>query len=378
MSSKNSKDLNILSLSDIHLGHDKTKAKFITDNLRSVFISELQSREIDLVFIVGDFYDRLLSLPNADVYVIDSWIAWFLSICESHDITVVVLEGTPSHDWKQSKRFLYIKESLDLNCDVRYIDSISIEIIDKYGITILGIPDEITSSTDNTFEIAKQLIESRGLDKVDFTLIHGTMDFQLPEHIKTPKHNTRDYLSITKHYVMVGHVHSFGVFDDRCISHGSFDRLAQNEEMPKGMVGLTISAMGNSYRFIENKSAKIYKKIYIDDGMDMDMVLTTISKVVDKLPPDSYVRIDANKGNPILSSIDHLCNCYPLLNWNKKTLDTAIDNTVKSVAMVEDEYVAISITQDNIVSLVKDKLDAINADAVLAQESIKLLESLMR
>ena len=60
-----------------------------------------------------------------------------------YNIILRILEGTPSHDWKQSKLFIHLNDLTKAGTDVKYIDSLSIEYIDKFGINVL-YPDEIS------------------------------------------------------------------------------------------------------------------------------------------------------------------------------------------------------------------------------------------
>ena len=75
-----------------------------------------------------------------------------------------------------------------------------------------------------------------GLTKVDYAVMHGQFDYQLPKHITgMPRHDSQKYLDIVKHYIFIGHIHTHSVYD-RIIAQGSFDRLTHGQEEPKGYV----------------------------------------------------------------------------------------------------------------------------------------------
>jgi DNA repair exonuclease SbcCD nuclease subunit len=175
--------LDIISLSDIHLGHPDNPAERIIKNLKNAFSDNASMAEIDIIFIAGDVFDRLLSLPDDAVTEIDFWITSFLRLCKKHDIVLRVLEGTPSHDWKQSKRFVKINELSRIGADVQHVTELSIEYIDRFGINVLYVPDELPGGTNKTFESVLELMEERGLKKVEL-LNNGPVTIFMDTHNK--------------------------------------------------------------------------------------------------------------------------------------------------------------------------------------------------
>ena len=101
------------------------------------------------ISLAGDVFDTLLELNSDDVREIKYWVSSLLKFCAAHDITLRVLEGTPSHDWTQSSTFITTANILNLdNLDLKYIDKVEIEYIEKYNIHVLYIPDEINPTTE--------------------------------------------------------------------------------------------------------------------------------------------------------------------------------------------------------------------------------------
>jgi UDP-2,3-diacylglucosamine pyrophosphatase LpxH len=97
--------LNVASISDIHLGAKRTPTRHILQNLRLAFPDNEETGALDLICLVGDVFDTLLSLNHEDLVEIKIWIAEFLRLCVKHGIKLYILEGTPSHDWWQSHSF---------------------------------------------------------------------------------------------------------------------------------------------------------------------------------------------------------------------------------------------------------------------------------
>ena len=55
-----SDQLRVVVLSDIHLGHPNTPTVEIIKNLNLAFPDNVEANSIDLIFIAGDVFDRLM------------------------------------------------------------------------------------------------------------------------------------------------------------------------------------------------------------------------------------------------------------------------------------------------------------------------------
>lgn len=350
------RNLNIASISDIHLGHNKNPAQSIIVNLDRDFKDNAETAKLDIIFIVGDVFDTLLFLSREDVIAIKLWVARFLRIAKKYNITVIVLEGTPSHDRKQSILFTLINEMAEINADVRYITQLAIERIERFGIDVLCVPDEWTDSPEKTYDQVIDLMSSKGLSKVDFAIMHGAFNYQLHPAAKAPRHNEQQYLSIVKEYIFVGHIHHHSSYK-RIIAQGSFDRLAHGEEEPKGHVRVSYDAEGHRrVRFVENKGAMIFKTIDCS-GLEIPAILEKVHDIVTKLSEKPFVRIEAEKDNPIFTNFDVLVRQHPLVTWSKLPRDDDEESEeVNIVDTEEDNFIPITITKENIVPLLLDRL----------------------
>jgi len=370
------RNLNIASVSDIHLGHNRNVAENIIANLDREFPDNAETAKLNLIFIAGDVFDTLLFLSRDAVAEIKLWITRFLRRAKKNGTIVRVLEGTPSHDRKQSMLFPLINEMLEINADVKHVTELSIERIDKLGLDVLYIPDEWTDSPDKTFEQVVDLMNAKGLSQVDFAVMHGSFNYQLNPMIKAPRHSEDHYLSIVREYIFVGHIHHHSVYK-RIIAQGSFDRLAHGEEEAKGHVRVYYDADGNRrIKFIENKGAMIFKTVNCT-GLEIGEILDKVKAVMEKLPENAFVRIEAERENPIFSTFEVLIRQYPLVTWSKLPRDE--NEEVEEVNIVpdeEDSFVPVTITRDNIVSLLMDRLVRQGVpDAVRARCEMLLLEA---
>jgi DNA repair exonuclease SbcCD nuclease subunit len=346
----------ILSVSDIHLGHKRNSTADIIKNLNKYITNEKTMVGIDLMFIAGDLFDSQLSLDSEDVGLIDRWISKLLKLCQKHNVTLRVLEGTPSHDRNQSKRFIIIKDILKdhIEVDVKYIDSLSVEYIEKFNINVLYVPDEWNHSTDLTFKEAQEIIVSKGLDKVDYAVCHFTFDFQLPGHVKNiPKHDRLSYESLVNNLIFVGHIHQHSI-TGKVIAHGSFDRLAHGEEEAKGFVKVHVSNRDqNVIEFIENKEAKLFKTFNAFDE-NIDEVYKRIDSKVNKLKEDSFIRLRCKQNSIVSSSLGVFKTKYPIFHWSIITENDSENNII----LVDDTplYVPIIINKNNISSLIEERM----------------------
>lgn len=342
------KDIDYLVISDIHLGHRKNSSSEIITNLKYVIGEHVKNNKLNLIFLAGDVFDSLLTLSADDVGDIILWIEWLFDLCAKHEIKLRVLEGTPSHDWWQSKLFVNVGNIIKLDLDFKYIQSLSIETIDTLGLSVLYVPDEWSTDTDDTYRQVLQLLASNNLQKVDIAIMHGQFGYQLPAHIqKIPRHNEDNYLNIVRYYISIGHVHNYSVFK-RIIAQGSFDRLAHNEENDKGCVHLSLHVNGDmSYFFIPNINAKTFKTIQLRN-INLDVSMKGIEKTVSKLRDDSHLRIKGKSDHPAMIGLENIRKLYPLINFTKQVIDEVAEEDTPESFIDDNSYKPITITKSNI------------------------------
>lgn len=367
----NVKKLKILEFSDTHLNHRKTSTRHVLDNLTKAFPNNSTMADVDIIFFAGDFFDSLMHLPDPDVFEIRLWINRFLRICLKYDIVLRILEGTPSHDWKQSRLFTHINDIAQIGADVKYFETLDIEHNERFGIDILYVPDEWNPECDDTWVEVTQLLAEKNLTQVDFSVMHGAFSYQLPDHIPASTHDPDRYLSITRHLIFIGHVHRFSVYE-RIIAAGSTDRLTHGEEEPKGHVEALVHQDGrHEINFVENKGAKIYKTIRCT-RLDVDKALKRIDKVLKTLPQDSHIRIEAARTDAILSNMQLLKTKYPEFNFTSKH-DKETEPKKQTVIDIKETFQPVPITKSNIEKMLIDRLKEKGVDASTLTRAKELL-----
>ena len=354
-------DISYLVISDIHLGHKRNQTTDILHNLDNFFdfYSDTCSyKDLDIIFIAGDMFDSLLDFSGTEIHEIIVWLDKLMRFCGKHKIKLRVLEGTPSHDWKQSKivdtmhNMMYFFTS----ADIKYIDTLYIEHIKDLELYILYVPDEWNSSSETTLQQVKELMNDKGITSVDIAIMHGCFNYQVTwgNNVKVSyAHDEASYLSIVKYYISIGHIHTHSVHD-RIIAQGSFDRIAHGEEEPKGAVLLKIGREP-SYMLIENKLARTFKTIELK-SLDLDKSMATIDRVVSKLREKSYVRIKASKTHPVFVALEDVKNKYPMYTFSKLGIDEEERVSYIQPYFSTENYTPISLTPDNLLEMLTTEI----------------------
>lgn len=307
-------------MSDVHLGHDKTRTEFIVENLLNAFPDNETTGELDLIWIAGDLFDRLLSFPTDSVTAISSWAYQFLTMCAKRDIVVRVLEGTPSHDWKQPKFMVEVNENANIGADLKYLPELCIEHIDRFGIDVLYVPDEWRAKNIDTWVEVQDLLKEHNLEKVDFSIMHGCFTYQIPPNIVDmfETHDAENYLGITRYLIFIGHIHQHSQYK-RIMAAGSFDRLRHGEEEDKGHIRATIEPDGNyTATFVVNPRAKRYLTLDYTK-QSLDDVYRQLDALVPELPEDSHIRLQADTDDAVFRAGADIKTRYKNINLSFKS-----------------------------------------------------------
>lgn len=339
-------------LSDIHLGHNNTSTQYIINNLNTEIFKH---KDIDIIFIAGDLFHRLLDFNQNDVYDIVSFLYRLLIHCYNNNIILRVLEGTPSHDWQQSKIILELNNNLKTPIDVKYISKLEIEYIEKYNINVLYIPDEWSNDIESLEKEIRSELISKNIEQCDIAILHGLFNYQDPFNHVSFKYREEFFLNIIKHYINIGHYHTHSFFN-RIIAQGSFDRLSHGEEEPKGYCYIEIDTKNkdlDKWTFIENKNAKIYKTFIVNNKTSIE----NLTKKILSLPHDSHIRLKINENNPFNNIYEEFK--LKLYNYNikKQIIQSDKINALNSTKNDKTKLsMTLSLNRDNIKELLKNSI----------------------
>ena len=348
------------TLGDVHLFHRRNKTASIIFQILMLFHEFKEKMDLDIIFIAGDLFDRLVDFNHEDVAEFTIFARRLIAYCSKHNIKLRILEGTPGHDWKQSRNFNALVHEFKGNIDFKYIDTVAVEKMEDLGISVLYIPDEWKGSTEKAYQDALTAMAEQNLAQVDLAIMHGCFNYQLPEKAhKAPRHNEEDYLRIVKYYISINHHHTHSVYQ-RIMAGGSVDRLAHGEEEAKGCMEFEIFPDGTmNHYFIENKHTTIYKTINLRSN-DIDECLNTIVKRTQGFPVGSHVRLRAARNNPAIVGFDEIKNRFFDFKMSKITLEEEKEaenyDLVDDITTDTDGYIPISITPDNVSMLLMEEV----------------------
>lgn len=363
-----------LVLSDIHLGHPRIITGYIINNLHNYFAKNNSLfKKLDIIFLAGDIYDKLLSSSSKDFILINEWLSCIAMYCKKNNIKLRILEGTPSHDWRQASVFSTTIEKLGVDIDYRYINEITIEYMEDLGIDVLYIPDEINPKADQTLNEVKSLLDVRGINKVDIGIFHGQFHYQLPMVKLSSSHDEESYLNIVRYYINIGHIHTSSAYG-RILAQGSFDRLAHNEEEAKGGMVMNIYCSGDmDFIFIPNPNAFPHITYDVSD-IDISSIVKFLDKKLNKVKLGTRVRI-------IFNNSDVIAMLKPLMSKYEDIEFTMVRKKSNETPKISDNKVVIEpfeINKDNILSLMREAVVNTGMSGLAVDIIIKELKEVMK
>lgn len=271
--------IKMLMVSDVHFGAKDINQSEMSDAFIDTIFPVLKTS--DIFFINGDFFDDLVSFDNHGFDPIYETILMMFHMCEKHDVKLRVLQGTWSHDRNQLKRFNSFYKNNHFTFDYRFIDTIDLEEISfkDRSLRFFFIPDDLPFKTsDDIVEVLKNKMVEKDWDFVDYGCMHGFFDFTFPKNVS--QENTlvfkESQFPFVRKAIDVGHVHQHRICGN-VFSNGSFDRLCQGDEDPKGCVLFTDYPDKYTASFIENKNAAIYDTLIISENATTE----DISRIID-------------------------------------------------------------------------------------------------
>lgn len=367
-----------VSLGDVHLGHHQTPTAKIIENLDRYCTNDQVLKDVDMLIITGDLFDRLLHNADENLDLIHRWITRVLYRCAYLDVVIRIVEGTPSHDRGQSRFFVEQAANAKIEVDLHYATQLEIEHNERFGIDILYIPDKWRPDTAETLEEVRVLMHKKGLEQVDFAIMHGAFEYQLPSIVKEPTHDSSAYLKLVRYFILIGHVHLVTQLE-RILAAGSYDRICHGEEGPKGYYDVRLrSETDYDIVFVQNKGAKRYDTLDCT-GLDTKALNVKIRQSVDTLPKGSAIRLRCSAHDAAAGDIDGLKKQYPQFEWSlvidrDKVKKESVLDTFMSMDMTE----FIPIDESTIESLAQQELERQGLESDLISNCTNRLKELLR
>lgn len=347
--------LNIAAFGDVHFCHHNTPSENIYNELIHAFPYSDDTKALDIIIMEGDWWDKLMPNNHRDTYITEKAMYYLLKLCKDLDITLLIVDGTPSHDAGQAQKFKHFNEESGINADLYFSEEVDIQYIAKHDIHVLFVPDRPSMKPHEFEERITELLQMNHLDKVDIAVMHGCFKYQIPEIADELKHDEEFYQSHVKGCIFIGHIHTASSYG-KIIAPGSFSRLSHGEEEPKGHVRVTLSP-DNTFQstFVENKLALLYKTIDVTD-MDIESTFKRIKHLSNRYPDQTRIRLQCNSDHPIAQDKTYISlkRSYPQYKWSLKINKSQERIQVEKIAK-ETEYIPIEINKDNVLNLLSDE-----------------------
>lgn len=360
ISTKTANIFRFVGTGDWHIGHHTTLTESIVAALYRMFPDNEQTAALDLIIIEGDVYDHDLYLYSKDEECFKGFRKYLLQLAKKYDIPIRILEGTPDHDWKQSRSWVIDNEMLEIGADVRHVETLEIEYMERYDIHILYVPDEFMPRCDTTWEYVQAALRRHNLTQVDLCVMHGCFPHQLPALAnQIQMHDPQLYSDITKYYIVIGHIHQPS-HNGKILGPGSIERLVHGDEGEKGYIRVAIDLKNrdDKIEFIPNVDTTPYMTLDMRD-LSGDAVITRIESTLDNLNhPNIHLRILANPTDPATAMYKHITKTYPDVRWRYKSAKDK-SSVGQLVTALKDNRVVINrpaLTEENIIDVMAARI----------------------
>ena len=330
---------NYVVISDVHLFHRRTPTQHIVDALW-LWIAEHEAKikKCKFFVIAGDIFDRFIPSHYPDISIANRFFYKFGAWLASNTISLIVLEGTDTHDRKQFASIMPVLAGTKV--DVRYYDTVCVDVLD--GMSVLFIPDNWNRDVNVTVADAKLALTNKGLRRADIAVMHGSFEYQLPmlKHGNFPQAELED---LVEHCIHIGHVHKPS-HSNKVHAQGSFDRLAHGEEHSKG---------GDA--FINNKKYRLVNK-YAYPYITLPITATDplkfkeqIKHTVEAMNCIGWLRIYADRTHPVFEHFGEIMSMFPGVRFERQYV-------VKDIQHSQTQALpsVIQLTTDTIFSIIKD------------------------
>lgn len=347
----------ILEISDLHVNHPFVPHETTIELISGVLLNPAVLDKIHRIYIGGDFYDHGMEYTDVEKIInIEKFQERFLKACAKHDVQVRVLRGTKSHDREQSQYFLKIKDQCNIDVDLKYFDKLCVDIDERYGDSTLYVPDQWNVDASKTLKEAIALMAKAGLKMVDFGCLHGSMRYQMPEHMRMNQdlHDEKQYEKIIRYVNFIGHHHNSSSWG-KTHCGGSPQRLRFGEEEDKGYLMADIRKEGAivTFKVLEDAMPLITKDCANKTAEEVKVVLDAL---IAKHPDKLGVRLTGLASDPAASMVRMYQEDYPHLFFKFETKGQKDKKQLPTIDVsASTEHIA-TLTSINIAQLLEERI----------------------
>lgn len=340
----------ILEISDLHVNHPFVPLQTTIELISGALLNPATLEKMHRIIIAGDFYDHGLEYTDIEKIIdIENFQIRFLKECKKYDVQVRILRGTKSHDREQAQYFVKLNEQCEIGCDLKYFDKLTVDIDERYGDSTLYIPDQWNIDASKTLKEAVLEMTKLNLKQVDFGVMHGSMRYQMPEHMRLNQdlHDEKQYNNLVRYVLFIGHHHNASS-NGKIHCAGSPQRLRFGEEEDKGYLTADVRQSGANVVFNVLKDAM---PLITKDctGFTVEQTMEVIDTLIAKHPDHLGVRITGGASDPAASVVRLYQEDYPHLFFkfenkgqkDKKQLPTIdVKSSAKHVATLTSTNIA--------------------------------------
>lgn len=362
----------IISIADLHFG--VMNPKFQYETLTRDFTDKIKMLKFDVLAICGDLFDLKMMSNNPAISYAIQFIDDLVRVCSGCGASLILLEGTQSHDNGQLSLFYHYITNPYI--DIRIVEQIQFEMVQ--GLRILCIPEkyDITEEEYKTF-----LYESGGYD---LCLLHGTF--------RGSFHNTEVATLHTNHApifcmdnfincagpILMGHYHIAGCYEEYAYYNGSALRFRFGEEQDKGFL---ITAYDEYSRRHYTELIPIRSHSYITINVD-PLVTEDPKKIIEYIKNEmetkhiDYIRVQFNNMTENMTIVRNYFRTYGNVKLQEMTKrDNQLQEIDQEILQQNIEYSYIIDEKindyDKFVMYVNQNE---GYDFITVEELIKLLE----
>lgn len=258
----------LLVIGDIHFGYYPAELLYKEFEL---VINNI-TKDIDVVFIAGDYFDTKLSLSSKhSIYAIKTFCD-ILDKCEQTNTKLRMIRGTASHDPEnQLVNLSSIAKSSKVDFKL-YLTVGEEELFPDFN--VLYVPEEYMENKDEYykefFNKKYQCIIGHGMFEETNYVTNKTLNMK-----KYPVFNSAFIEKICDGPIIFGHIHKSQKIRNRIMYTGSFTRSRYGEEEDKGFIISTYETENNStdFKFIVNDKATKFDTVSILDTSEIFSLL---------------------------------------------------------------------------------------------------------
>lgn len=221
---------------------------------------------LDLLCINGDLFDHRNMASSDAVLYASLFVSRCVEICKSKNATLIILQGTQSHDSNQLKIYYHYMQRQDV--DVRIVTNIRFEYVKNARILCIpelyGIPEEYY----------QQILF--GSDFYDLCIMHGTIHGAVyGDNVGQGRlFHIEDFLNC-RGPIISGHIHKPQCFNDHFYYCGSPYRWRFDDDHFKGFILMHYNLDTRKY-YLDYKEiiSDTYKTISIEELINNDPIET--------------------------------------------------------------------------------------------------------